>query len=236
MTRPVRFALGATFAMALAIACAFSDAHASQQDPDPLANLRDAMAKGGWNGFVTIAQSANFSTSYDDHVCCSGTSTVSLVQSSTIDVTHSVPSAKVSYELDESGTTLLKYDDHTVSGSKTEVTTASGTNDFDSRVSVTLYGDGTYTIEYKGGGVKGKYKMQEATTTTCNSRVHGDCHPTATQNEDQATPDNLGGLEGVIEGEIDPKNPRTLEGSMPEAFEYLPGHPGQRMVTWHLSH
>jgi hypothetical protein len=148
-------------------------------------------------------------------------------------VTANQASAGITFKLNESSEQVDKYDGYTLTGTTTETTTATGTNNTDSRVNVAIYDDGRFEIEYEAGGVTGNYTMTQITVTRCNARATS-CHPTSAQSSDAAKPTNLGGVSGTINGKIDPAQPNLLSGTMTDAFDRFEGSPGRTTISWNL--
>ena len=206
---------------------------AQQQTGTALKGIAQNLAKSVWNGTVVIKDTLVSTTEQDDKVCCKSQGSSNMNQTVTITLTNGIAVAHISYDLRERSDSLDVYDYQTITGARTDVTTASGTNK-DARVNVSIYPDGRFEIEYETRGVQGRYQMDETSQTTCKGRVGTDpnCKPGTTTNTDAAQPENLGGVSGSVGGKT--TDPNKLGGTTSETTDSTTTSTGKRTVTWNL--
>lgn len=191
-----------------------------------------AQAKN-WSGTIKITQIASKQTLQDDKVMTTSATKQAITNSVLITVTNGQASADINFLLDENTIQQDKYDGYTLDGTNAEKTTAIGTNKTDSRVSVSIYPDGRFEIEYRAGGVTGDYQKTQTTVITCNGR-DPNCRASTSKDSDAAKPANLGYVAGTIDGTINKSTPNVLSGTMTEPFDYFDGSPGKTTITWNL--
>ena len=222
------------------LACGSSGARASEgqagQKPSRTALILGGLARSGFTGTVVVSDSAAGEVVTDDQVIGKSTTKTSLNSSVTLTVTTNGVVANVTYSLKSLFEQELRYQYHKVVGTKTEETIASGHNTENASVTVDLRSDGTYQINFSGGGVTGQYRMVDTATTTCtNLTADPTCRPGTSSSEDSGKPPNLGGLAGSVDGKIDRKQPNVLVGSVTQRHELNDGSTATRTVTWNLS-
>ena len=201
-----------------------------------LKGLSKAAAKQTFTGTVVVSDSAAGEVVTDDQVIGKSTTKTSLNSSVTLTVTTNGVVANVTYSLKSLFEQELRYQYHKVVGTKTEETTASGHDTEHASVTVDLRSDGTYQINFSGGGVAGAYRMVDTAVTTCtNLSADPTCRPGTSSSEDSGKPANLGGVAGSVDGRIDKKQPHILRGSAVQKHELNDGSTATRTVTWNLS-
>ena len=188
-----------------------------------------------FTGTVVVNDSASGSSTTDEGKTSRSETRTSLNHTVAFTVTTNGVVANVTYELKSTVGSQLLYDSHRVMGSRTEETRASGENR-DGSVSVDLRSDGTYQINFRGGGVTGEYRMIDEAETICSNQiVNPTCRPGKASSEDSGKPPNLGGLAGSVDGTIDAKQPNVLRGTVAQQHELNDGSTATRTVTWNLS-
>ena len=237
MTARPRLILGLVVALA-SLASGSSRVSASeQQDLSALgALLKDLVSKQVFVGTVVVSDTASGTSSKTDIIETSSSSTT-LNHNVVFTVTPGSVVAKITYEEKTRVDSRLAYQTHTVVGTNTTETVASGTTNDPAtvRVNVDLRSDGTYQIHFGTGGVQGLYTMKETGNTICNAIEGSTCRPSSSSNSDSGTPRNQGGLGGSVDGRIDKKDVNVLAGSMSEPLTRNDGSTGRRTVTWNLS-
>ena len=238
MTARPRLSLGIVVALA-SLACGSSGVSASeQQDLSALGNLlKGLVAKQIFTGTVVVSDSASGTLSRNDTIETSSSST-SLNHNVVFTVTPGSVVAKITYEEKTRVDSKLDYQAHTVTGTKTTETMASGTTSdpVSVTVNVDLRSDDTYQINFGTGGVEGLYKMVDTGITACKPKIEGStCRPGTSTNNDSGKVPSQGGLGGSVDGRIDRSKPNVLVGSTSEPLERNDGSTGRRTVTWNLS-
>ena len=232
-----RLVLGLVVALA-SLACGSGVSASEQQDLAALRNLlKGLIVKQVFVGTVVVSDSASGTSSRQDIIETSSSST-SLNHNVVFTVTPGSVVAKITYEEKTRVDSKLDYQAHTVTGTKTTETMASGTNNDPVTVSVNvdLRSDGTYQINFGTGGVEGLYKMVDTGTTTCKPKIEGStCRPGTSTNNDSGKVPSQGGLGGSVDGRRDGKQPNVLAGSVSEPLTLNDGSTGRRTVTWNLS-
>jgi hypothetical protein len=205
----------------------------SAQAPNPISQYA---ASQTFTGTVVVKDSASGTSSTNDEVIGGSTTQTDLNSTVVFTVTHDGVVAKISYESKNRVDHEARYQYHKVVGSKTEATTASGTNN-DASVSIDLRSDGTYQIAFSSGGVTGQYRMEDTATLTCtNLGADPTCRPGTTSSSDSGAPPGIGGTGGTVDGRIDPAHPNVLVGTEAQQRELNDGSIATRTVTWNLSH
>jgi hypothetical protein len=227
------------FVVALAsLACGSGSASAaSEQDMSALgALLKKLAAKQVFTGTIVVTDSASGASAHKDIIqTASSNTTLNHNVVFTVTTGGNVV-AKITYAQTELVQSKADYQDHTVTGSKTTETTASGTvSDPGASVTVDLRSDNTYQINFSAGGVEGVYKMSDIGTTTCKKLEGSTCRPGSTANKEEGKTPDQGGLGGSVDGKIDPSKPNVLAGSVSQAHTLNDGSVGRRTVTWNLS-
>jgi hypothetical protein len=240
MTIPTRLVTAIVVVTLASLACSSPGAAASEpagQDLSALLNsLKKLAAAQAFVGTVVVSESVTGTSSKKDII---ETSRWNTTVNHNVTFTVSAPGqvvAKIMYEEKTRVDSTLVYQTHTIAGTKTEETIASGTvtDPASVRVTVDLRGDGNYQINFGTGGVEGLYTMTETSTTTCNTRVEGStCRPSTSKNGDSGKPPGTGGIGGSVDGHT--KEPGVLVGSMSEPITLDNGATGRRTVTWNLA-
>jgi hypothetical protein len=172
----------------------------------------------------------------DNGVCCKTTTKTTLSNKVVFTVTNGSVVSTVDYASLARVDGVQAYDTHKEVTVRTEETTATGTNRTESRISVHQRPDGTYELQYRGGGVPGEYKMEATAVVTCRPGVDArTCRSESTKTQDAGQPLNQGVVEGSVEGQINPKQPGVLVGTSSESLELGANSSGKRTVTWNLS-
>ncbi len=206
----------------------------SAQKPNPVSQYA---ASQTFTGTVVVKDSASGSSSTDDGVIGGSTTQTSLNSHVVLTVTHSGVVAKISYQSKTRVDYEARYQYHMVVGSKTEETTASGTNNDAASVSIDLRSGGAYQIAFSSGGVTGAYLMEDTSTLTCTDlNADPTCRPGRSTSGDSGTPPNIGGAAGAVDGQINPAQPNVLVGTAAQRHELNDGSIATRTVTWNLSH
>ncbi len=238
MTAMTRLVAAIAVVTVASLACGSPGAAASEQkELDALANLlKGLVAKQIFTGTVVVSDSASGSSSRRDVIETSSSST-SLNHNVVFTLTPGSIVAKITYDEKTRVDSKLDYQAHTVTGTKTTETTASGTHSDPASVSVNLdlRSDDTYQINFQTSGVEGVYKMTDTATTVCKNLEGSTCRPSSSTNSDEGKPPNQGGLAGSVDGRIDRSRPNVLAGSVSEARTLNDGSTGRRTVTWNLS-
>jgi len=237
MTAMTRLVTAIVVVTVASLACGSPGAAASEQkELDALADLfKGLVAKQIFVGTVVVSDSVSGTSSKKDIIETSRSS-VTVNHNVVFTVTPGQVVAKITYEEKTRVDSTLIYQTHTIVGTTTTETTASGTTTDPAivHVNVDLRSDGAYQINFGTGGVQGVYTMKETSTTTCNPKVEGStCRPSATTNSDAGKPANTGGIGGSVDGKTN--KPGVLVGSTSEALERNDGSTGRRTVTWNLS-
>jgi hypothetical protein len=186
---------------------------------------------GGLSGTVTVHEAGRGSSTGTDTIGTSSTTTT-LDHTVSVTVTNGRAIAKVSYRHEMSQTQFMDYQEHTVTGSRTEVTTSDGSST-NATVTLDLRADGTYRVEFHVVGVNGTWTMEEESRLDCKPNASS-CNPYTTKNADSAPQSGLGGASGDGEGRIDPQAPGTLVGQSVRKLDFPDGS-GTRTVAWNLS-
>lgn len=211
-----------------------SEAQQSQQ-PSAAAQVLGGLARSGFTGTVVVKDAAAGESTTNDSIAASTTKT-SLNASVVLTVTTNGVVANVTYASKTVFEQTAEYQAHRVVGTKTEETTASGHSTENASVTVDLRSDGTYQINFSGGGVTGEYRMVDTAETICKPNIEGStCRPYTSSSEDSGKPPNQGGVAGSVDGRIDEKQPKVLVGSEVQRHELNDGSTATRTVTWNLS-
>jgi hypothetical protein len=240
MTITTRLVTAIVVVTLASLACSSPGAAASEGNGQGLSALLDSLKKAAaaqaFVGTVVISEAVTGTSNKQDVIEKSKWNT-------TIDhnvvFTVSAPGqvvAKITYSEKTRVDSILVYQTHTITGTKTEETIGSGTSNDPAldRVTVDLRGDGNYQINFGTGGVPGSYTMEEISTTTCNPKVEGStCRPSTSKNGDSAKPTGTGGISGSVDGIT--KTPGVLVGSMSEPIARDNGATGIRTVSWDLA-
>lgn len=233
-----RSALAIVLAAAAVAACGSSGARAEESQngaADVLKALSNMAAKQVFTGTIVVKESASSTAKTSDTIATS-MSTRSLNNTVSLTVTKGAVVANIAYEEKSRVESELRYQYHKVIGTKTEETTAGGTNNQDATVSVDLRSDGTYQINFGSGGVVGEYRMSETSQTICTDlRSDPTCRPATTSNSDSGKPPGQGRTGGSVDGRIDRAKPNVLVGSVTQRHELNDGSTMTRTVTWNLS-
>lgn len=238
MNALIRIAVVVAFVAFAGLACGSSGARAaeSQSAADQfLKGLSKMAAKQVFTGTVVVKDTASGTSNTEDPI---GKSTTirSLNNTVVFTVTKGEVVARITYEEKSRVDSEAHYQYHKVVGSKTEETTASGTNNDLASVSVDLRSDGSYQIAFQSGGVVGVYRMLDTAQLICTNPA-GDpsCRPGTTSSDDAGKPPGQGGLGGSVDGRLDRNQPNVLVGSVTQRHERNDGSPATRTVTWNLS-
>ncbi len=237
MTDRARLALRVVVALAGLSCCSIGVGASEQQDlPSLGALLKGFIAKQVFTGTVVVSDSASGTSGRRDIIETSGSST-RLNHNVVFTLTPGSIVATITYEEQTRVDSKLDYQAHTVTGTKTTETKASGTHSDSASLSVNvdLRSDDTYQINFQTSGVEGVYKMTDTGTTTCKTLEGSTCRPGSTTNSEDGKAPNQGGLAGSVDGRIDRSKPNVLAGSVSEAFTLNDGSEGRRTVTWNLS-
>ncbi len=236
MTARTRFILGIVVAIA-SLACGSGVSASEQQDLSELRKLLSGLiAKKVFTGTVVVSDSVSGSSGRKDTIETSSSST-SLNHNVVFTLTPGSIVAKITYEEKTRVDSKLDYQAHTVTGTKTTETTASGTHSDPASVSVNvdLRSDDTYQINFQTSGVDGLYKMTDIGTTVCKKLEGSTCRPGTSTSNDSGKVPSQGGLGGSVDGRIDRSKPNMLAGSVSEQRTLNDGSTGKRTVTWNLS-
>jgi hypothetical protein len=238
MSLLIRIAFVIVFVALGGLACGSSGARAEESQNaarDFLKGLSKAVAKQTFTGTVVVTDTAAGEVVTDDQVIGKSTTKTQLNSSVTLTVTTNGVVANVTYSSKSVFEQELRYQYHKVVGTKTEETTASGHSD-NGTVTVDLRADGSYQINFSGGGVVGEYRMSDTAETICtNLAADPTCRPGTTSSSDAGKPPSQGGVGGSVDGRIDKKQPNVLVGSVTQRHELNDGSTATRTVTWNLS-
>ena len=219
-----------------------------QQEVDKFLKGLD-LGKSGWSGTIVITETSKSTKSEDNKVCCKSDASSTMTNTVGITLKNGVAVATIDYRLREQSDSVDKYEAEVVTGTRTDLTTASGISK-DVRVNVAINDDGSYEIEFDVPGIQGRYEMVATSTVTRNPGVSTVGAGTTT-NKDSAQPDNLGGVTGSVLGQT--RRPSDVykqrldaaaKGAQPptevlkgsETDPTAVGNPaGTRTVTWNLS-
>jgi hypothetical protein len=193
------------------------------------------LSQFGWSGTIVIKDEGQSETVEDNGVCCKTMTKLVVSNNVVLTVTKNAVAAKVTFASKSRADHVQRYEYHKVVGYTTNETTANGTDQSDSRFTVDMRPDGRYRIQYKGGGVKGEYRMFDTAETICTG---GDpsCRPGTNSTQDSGQPPNQGVVEGTVEGQVDPKQLKSLVGMSTESLDDASAnYTGTRTVTWNLS-
>ena len=237
MTRLIRPSVVVMLVALAGLACGSGAGAAESQSTasDFLKGLSKVAAKQVFTGTVVVKDTASGTSNADDQVISKSTTVTSLNGTVVFTVTTGGIVAKTTYEERTRVDHEARYQFHKVVGYKTEETTASGTNN-DASVTVDLRSDGTYQINFSGGGVTGEYRMLDTAETICTDLGRDPtCRPGTSSSNDVGKPANQGGVAGSVDGRIDRNRPNVLVGSVTQRHERSDGSPATRTVTWNLS-
>ena len=239
MTRVIRSAVVVMLVALAGLACGSSGARAAENQnaaDEFLKGLSKMAAKQVFTGTVVVKDTASGTSNTDDGVISKSRTTTSLNHLVVLTVTTNGVVAKVTYESKTRVDHEAKYQYHKVVGYKTEETTAAGTDTQYSQVTVDLRSDGTYQINFRGGGVAGEYRMLDTAQTICTDLASDPtCRPGTSSSQDSGKPASHGGISGSVDGRLDGKQPNVLIGSLTQPLDLNDGSPGRRTVTWNLS-
>jgi len=235
MTHMIRH--GIVVAMLAGLACGSSGASASQSQGLPSLNqLLKGIAVKPFTGTVIVTESTAGTSSTGDKVISTSTAKTSVDNKAVITVTDKGVVATIAYVSKLRIDHEARYQYHKVVGYKTEDLTASGTNGQDAQVTVDLRAGGAYQINFRSGGVVGDYRMFETADLICtNLSADPSCRPGTTSSNDAGKPPSQGGVSGSVDGQIDPKQPNVLVGSVTQPLNLPDGSTGNRTITWNLS-
>lgn len=238
MTGLIRPAVVVMLVALAGLACGSSGAGAAESQSaasDFLKGLSKMAAAQVFTGTVVVKESAASTSKASDTIATS-TTTRSLNNTVTLTVTKGGVVARIAYEEKSRVDSELRYQYHKVVGSKTEETTAAGTNNDRATVSVDLRADGSYQINFSSGGVVGEYRMVDTAETICtNLTADPTCRPGTTSSNDAGKPPSQGGVSGSVDGTLDRNKPNVLVGSVTEPLDLNDGSVGNRTITWNLS-
>jgi hypothetical protein len=235
MRSTLTFCSATLIALAVATACA----RTAESSPDEAQNAaKDILAtlkaiSAGLNGTVTVHDAASGASKTSDGVISTDSTNGTLNHRVSFTVTNGKVVAKISYNRETALTTFLDYDDHTVTGSRKEVTTADGTSTENTSVSVDVRNDGRYLVSFRTDGVAGTWTMEEVSELHCKTGA-ASCNSSTTKNGDSAAQRGVGGMAGDGEGRVDPKSPNRYVGTFVTKIDF-PAGGGTRTVTWDLS-
>ncbi len=187
---------------------------------------------GGLNGTITVHESGSGTTSVNDGVIGKDQTTVTVNHAVTWNVIDGRAIAKVSYDHTTTKVSFLKYDQHSVTGTRKESIVAGGTS-APTNVGIDLRSDGTYVISFSTGGVPGTWTMKETSELKCDSGAQS-CNSSTTENADSAPQVNQGGLGGTADGRVDKNTPNSFVGTSSSPIDFPDGG-GKRTMTWNLS-
>jgi len=201
----------------------------------PLAELSAAAAESTWTGTVTVSDSAAGTSSTDDGYGAGSETATKLNSNVVLNATHNGVVANVTYKSETRVNHVARYQYHTVTGSKTEETTASGISRASS-VSIDMRDEGNYQINFSGGGVAGKYRMVDEARTVCTDlNADPTCRPGSAATEDSGAVPSQGGIAGSVDGKIDPTKPNVLAGTTTQRHQLNDGSTATRTISWNLS-
>jgi hypothetical protein len=214
------------------VTCAGPPANADVEQE--IAEVTAALKKtiGELNGSVTVQDVAKGVTDSADGVISQNQSTTSLNHSVSWKVANGKATADVSYANRVTTNSLLKYDQHSVKGSRREVTMGTGTVT-DASVRLDVRDDGSYVVSFRASGVPGTWTMQEESTLECKEGAVS-CNGSTTKNGDSAPQVGLGALGGDADGRVDTNKPNVFSGTAMSKIDFPDGG-GTRTVTWSLT-
>jgi len=207
-----------------------------QVDAQQLIEMQEALddragSSGGlWTGTLSIIEAADEDIVGPSNGFAQETISVTLEHRVLLDVNGRDVAAQVTYSLKELTDSRMDYDQYTLAGLVDKKTAAEGRSV--GEVDVTFYGDGTYAINFSVEGIRGTFKIEERSTSTCKPSAT-ECADKSSVTNDTADETGLGYMSGSVLG-TGGEDADRLSGTQADDIEFRDPTVARRVVTWDL--
>lgn len=246
-SKPVRFpssrvqaAFGAILLAAGLPGCGPEGADAQKAVTQAVQQAAPAARRGAWHGTVTVRTTASgtFPDESNNEFAVTEHS-VSVVHTANLDVNGDAR-ATLSYEKTSQSQFRYDYDAYTITGNAQELVSASGPSP-EARVSIELYPDGRYTIDYSARAIDGTGHATGQSFERCKPGTEPgmplkdpECRDKHNTTDDTYPVADLGSVSGGVEGRTDRNDRDVLAGTESYPYELKSGVTGRTVVTWAL--
>ncbi len=193
----------------------------------------DSPGAAAWSGTIRISRTGDSTQTTGAGTCCTDTTQRTLNDVVTVEVVNNQATGQVSYNYAEHVKSRQAYDPGTFDITMDSVTTGSGVDSKQSRVTVSLAKDGSYEIGVDVPPVDGTWTQDGTSILTCNYPPPT-CSPTSNQDHKTAAAPGLSGASEVLDGQMTSGGPAVLSGSRTEQFLFDGAHEGTVTITWNL--